>query len=74
MYNDIIHFIFFDLTSNVNVDLGPTLGVLFFDSVQERVKPFRTAVVMNDPSKVYLPEERIVKRLSSESIRYSTYL
>ena len=65
-YNDIVHFVFFDPTSKVNVDLNPTLGVLFFNSVQKRVEPFCRAVVTNDPSKVYLPE--IDECLSSESI------
>ena len=45
----------FRLTSKANVDLDPTLGVLFFDSMQERVKPFHRAEVMNDPSKVTYP-------------------
>ena len=53
----------------VNVDIDPTIGVLYPDSVQERVGPFRRAVVTNDPSKVYLPVARIVKCLSSEPIR-----
>lgn len=30
-HNDIIHFVLFDLlTSKINVDLDPTMGVLFF--------------------------------------------
>ena len=32
----IVHIVFFDLTSKVGVDHAPTLGVLFFHSVQER--------------------------------------
>ena len=55
-YNDIVHIVFLDLTSKVNVDLNSILGVMFLDSVQERGKPFRSAVVTNDPSKVYLPD------------------
>jgi hypothetical protein len=34
-YNDIAHFIFFDLTSKASVDLDPALVVLFFNNVQE---------------------------------------
>jgi len=60
-YNDVVHFIFLDLRSKVDIDLDPTLIVLFFDSVQERVEPFCSAVVTNDPSEVYLPEARSVK-------------
>jgi hypothetical protein len=67
-YNNIVHFVFFDLTSKVNDDLDSTLNILFFDSVQERLEPFRRAEVPNDPSKVYLQEVRIVKCLSSESV------
>ena len=54
MYNDLVLYVFFDLTSKVNVDLDSTLRILFFDSMQERVEPFRRAEVTNDPSKVYL--------------------
>ena len=43
----------------VHIHLNPTLGVLFFDSVQERVEPSCRVIV---PSKVYLvPEVQIVK-------------
>ena len=43
----------------VHIHLNPTLGVLFFDSVQERVETSCRVIV---PSKVYLvPEVQIVK-------------
>ena len=45
---DIVHFVLFDLTSKVNIDLDPTLGVLFFDNVRG---PFCRAAVTNDPKK-----------------------
>ena len=61
-HNDIVHIIFLNLTSKVNVDLDPTLGVMFFNSMQERGEPFRSTVVTNDPSKVYLLPPRGVLR------------
>jgi hypothetical protein len=55
-YIYIVHIIFLNLASMVDIDLDPALGILFFDSVQERVEPFCTTEVTNDPSKVYLTE------------------
>ena len=49
--NMILFILSLGLTSKINVDLDPTTGVLHFDNVQERVEPFRRAVVMNDPIK-----------------------
>lgn len=62
-YDDIVHFVFFELGGKVNIDLDTTLGILFFDSLQERVEPLRSAVVTNNPSEVYLDQgiDQIVK-------------
>ena len=66
-HNDIVHFVFIDLITKVRVDLNPTLGGCSSIACK-RVEPFRRAVVANESSKVYLPEVRIVKCLSSELI------
>ena len=50
---------FLFLQKLMHIHLNPTLRVLFFDNVQERVEPFCRAIV---PSKVYLVSEaRIVR-------------
>ena len=56
--NDIVHVIFLDLGSQINVDLDAVLGVLLLDSVQQRVEPLRTAEVTDDPGKVDLGQAR----------------
>jgi hypothetical protein len=52
--DDVIHVVFFDLGSEIDVDLDSTCGILFFDGVQERVEPFRRTKVTNDPCEINL--------------------
>lgn len=52
--NDIVHFIFFQLGSEVDVDFNTISKVLFFDSVKKRVEPFRRTDITNDPGEVNL--------------------
>jgi len=52
--DDVVHLIFLDLSSEIDVDLDSTLSILFLDGVEERVEPFRSAVITNDPCKVDL--------------------
>ena len=51
-YDDIIHLVFLELGSQINVNLNPVLRVLFFDGVQERVEPFGTTKVSDDPGEI----------------------
>lgn len=73
--NDVVHFVFFQFSSQVDVDLDAVLGVLFFDSVEEGVEPFGSAEVTDDPSEVDLfdrlvnTEHRIQKTDLGEASR-----
>lgn len=54
--DDVRHVVFLDLGRQVDVDLNAVLGVLLLNGVQERVEPFRSAKVTNDPCEVDLGE------------------
>ena len=51
-YDNVIHVVILKLGGQVNINLYPVLGILFFNGVQERVKPFGTPKVPDDPSEV----------------------
>jgi hypothetical protein len=53
-YNDVVHIILLNLSSEVNVNLNTVLGILLLDSMQERVEPFRTSEITNNPCEVNL--------------------
>jgi hypothetical protein len=55
-YDDIVHVILLNLGSKVYVYLYPVLGILLFDGLQERVEPFCTAEIADDPGEVHLGE------------------
>ena len=57
-HNDIVHVILLDFGCEIDVDLDPVLSILIFDGFQERVEPFRTTKVTDDPGKVDLGEAR----------------
>jgi hypothetical protein len=54
LYDDVVHVVFLDLGSKVDVDLDSVLRVLFFDGVKERMEPFGSAKVTDYPCKVDL--------------------
>ena len=53
-HDNVSHIILFNLSGEVNVNLNTVLGILFLDSMQERVEPFGTSKVTNDPGEVDL--------------------
>lgn len=53
---DVGHVVVLELGGEVNRDIDPVLRVLLLDGVQERVEPFCSAEVTNDPDKVDLGE------------------
>lgn len=53
-YNDVVHVVLLDLGGEVDVDLDTVLCVLLLNGVQERVEPFSSAKVTNDPGEVNL--------------------
>lgn len=55
-YDDVVHFVFFELGGQIDVDFNPVLRVLFFDGMQEGVEPFGTPKVSDDPSEVHFGE------------------
>lgn len=64
-YNDVGHVILFDLRGKVYVDLNPVLGVLFFNSLKQRVEPLCRSKVTDDPGEVNL--HMCTNQLSVES-------
>jgi len=54
--DDVVHFVILDFGSQVNVNFDAVLSVLFFDSSQERVEPFGSTKVTDDPREVDLKE------------------
>jgi len=50
--NDVVHIVVFDLGGQININLDPVLRILFFNGVQERVEPFGSPKVADDPGKV----------------------
>lgn len=57
-HDDIVHVIFLDFGSEIDVNLDPVLSILIFNGFQEGVEPLCTAKVTDDPSKVNLGEAR----------------
>ena len=53
--DDVIHVVFLDLRGEVDVNLNAVLRILFFDGLQQRMEPFCTAKVTDDPGEVNLP-------------------
>ena len=51
-YDNVVHIVVLDLGGQINIDLNPVLRILFFNGVQERVEPFGTPKVSDNPGKV----------------------
>jgi hypothetical protein len=53
-HNNVVHIIFLDLGSEVDVDLNSVLGILLFDSMKQRMEPLCRSEVTDDPSEINL--------------------
>ena len=53
-HNDVVHVVFLDPRSQININLDPVPSILLLDCVQERVEPLGATKVTDDPSKVDL--------------------
>lgn len=54
-HDDIGHIVFLNLGGQIDIDLNPVLGILFFNSMKQRMEPLCTSEITDDPSEVYLP-------------------